>query len=245
MPEEKQYSQAVADLFPETDGYVIRTSTQISAIDALKVLYDRLTGVIGKEEARNLLTESFDLSPHRPTAKGRQVTLRQRIVDAAWCAFHDKGKAAGASEYEIVRRLCSVLGTGPDQIENVGRRLRRVLKARQIGFPADEVWTFENAIAYFLFKKMKSDKADRFRREAELMLQNTPRRGRPKRPAGRAELLLFFYQTEMATRPKAIANVRAIARTLANKGWGTPQGIERELFEILKNHRRLSKPAVK
>lgn len=126
----KVFSQAVADLFPGSDGWV-DASERVSAADVAKKMLTALADLLGSEtKARQLLADSMPellaLLPKRN--RGRPATALQRRKDDALIQVYD-WKAAEGKSVRAVARHVHKLGIGKSA-ESVERKLHRLLKAR-------------------------------------------------------------------------------------------------------------------
>lgn len=127
----RRWSQAVADLFPETGGWVEASDTGNLKEAAMKML-TALTDWLGTEtEARKALEEAMpellSLLPKR--RRGRPKTVSQQRKDEALLCFYD-WKVAEGKTIRGVARSVHKLGSGKS-VESVERKLHRLLDLRR------------------------------------------------------------------------------------------------------------------
>jgi hypothetical protein len=136
MSHHRKFSQIVADLLPETGGWVDATQ-QMSPADAAKALLDALTKLVDSEtKARALLAEIPEaaaivaLLPAR--RRGRPATSLQQRKDYALLDIYKWKAAEGKSVRAVARYLHKHHGIGKNA-ESVERKLHRLLNRRSHG----------------------------------------------------------------------------------------------------------------
>lgn len=136
MNRRRSYSQAVADLFPETGGWV-DASEHVRTADAANALLGAIAELVDSEtKARAILADIPEaavivaLLPARK--RGRPATALQRRKDNALIQVYDWKAAEGKSVRAVARYVHKHHGIGKNA-ESVERKLHRLLKARSRG----------------------------------------------------------------------------------------------------------------
>ncbi len=132
----RRYSQAVADLFPGSDGRV--SGAPMSPVDAAKALLTALAEVAGSETAARAIladipeaTQIVALLPAR--RRGRPRSKKAMLEHMHMLTVHDLKMAAGgprASARGVATLLHEKHGIGKNA-ETVERTLHRLLAARR------------------------------------------------------------------------------------------------------------------
>jgi hypothetical protein len=135
MIRRRRFSHAVADIFPETGGWV-DASEHVNPADAANKILTGLANLLGSEtKARKLLADAmpaelFVLLPKR--LRGRPVIVSTAQRHQAMLDFYDLEMATSrplrASVRAVARKLHEC-GAGKTD-ESVERTLHRLLKAR-------------------------------------------------------------------------------------------------------------------
>lgn len=135
MIRRRSYSQAVADLFPETGGWV-DDRERMSFAEAANKLLAAIAQMTGSEtKARAILADIPEAAPIvavLPARKrGRPATALQRHKDEALLQVYDwEAGTDGKSVRAVARYLHKKhdIGASPESVE---RKLHRLLKARR------------------------------------------------------------------------------------------------------------------